>query len=58
MKGIRRQAVGGIVHVLVELVSQAKVEREVVARLPVILRVQMQPTRAAIFVAAADPRGG
>ena len=42
---------------LVVLVAQAEVERQVVARLPVVLRVEVQPVGAAVLVAAADARG-
>ena len=45
-----------VVHVLVVLVAQAEVERQVVARLPVVLRVEVQPVGAAVLVAAADAR--
>ncbi len=43
---------------LVVFVAQAEVEGQVVARLPVVLRVEVDPVGAAVLVAAADARGG
>ena len=54
----RRQPIVHVVHVLVVLVAQAEVEREVAARLPVVLGVEVEPVGPAVLVAAADAGGG
>src|SRR4029450_1437027 len=41
-------------HVLVVLVAETDVHREVFANPPVVLRKQMEPVRAAVFVASSN----
>ena len=53
----RRQPVVRVVHVLVVLVAQSEIEREVASGPPVVLGVEVKPIAAAVLVAAADARG-
>ena len=41
---------------LVELIAQTKVDGEIIARLPVVLGVEMQPIGPSVLVATSDPR--
>jgi hypothetical protein len=50
----RGQPVVHVVHVLVVLVPQARVQRQVIADVPVVLSIEVQPVRTTVFVSAAD----
>ena len=49
-----REPVVHIDHLLVELKSQSRVNREVSSYTPVVLRVEMQPIRSAVFFSATE----
>lgn len=54
----RRQPVASVPHVLVVLVAQAEVERQVVAHLPVVLNKKAPPGGATVLDAPADAGTG
>ena len=53
----RRQPVLDIGHVLVDLVPQPEVDREVIARAPVVLGVHVEPGRSRILAPASTDSG-